>query len=171
MVLTELCMALSPLPALKGELIVREGQKGYEMYCIESGACRVTQHLRGSDDVIRIKTWIEETIQAKGTPLVLFDPNQRDHLERLLRRMKVMARKKLSTWRRLSAEIEELEVELGSRRDPSWVVPHEVETTLENTRKKLMQMGTQNLTYVDMHDDNDIDQVRHCSSHIPVRVQ
>ena len=48
-VLTEICMALVPLPALKGEILLSEGGTGTEMYCISTGSFRVTQHMRGGE--------------------------------------------------------------------------------------------------------------------------
>ena len=104
MVLTELCMALEPLPALKGDLIAREGQKGYEMYCIDKGVVRVTVHKRVNDDVTRVKTWIEETLQAKGSSTTLFDSNLRVHLEQLVSRMRLLAKKKKIIRRESEAE-------------------------------------------------------------------
>lgn len=128
MVLTELCLALEPLPALKGDLIVREGQKGYEMYCVEKGVCRVTVHNRDPDDVSRVKTWIEETFQANGSPVTLFDSNLRAHVEQMMRRMRLLARKKALVWK--------------------------AATELE--REQMVK----NLTYRDIHDDTEIEEVR-----------
>jgi hypothetical protein len=160
MVLTELCMALTALPALKGELIVREGQKGYEMHCLASGSCRVTQHLRGSDDVARTKTWIEETFQAKGTPVNLFDANLRVHLEQLLRKMKVMARKKLKNWRNLSEQLESAEQQLTSLQSMSGVsVDHERVAnadTVEEVSLMLTKLVSRELTWADLQDDDEL---------------
>jgi CRP-like cAMP-binding protein len=86
-ILTEICLALVALPAMKGEIILREGQKGTEMYCIHSGQCRVSQHMGGGDDEDRVRIWIEEVFSAHGKKLRLYEPNQRKLLNKLLKRM------------------------------------------------------------------------------------
>lgn len=161
MVLTELCTSLTALPALKGELIVREGQIGYEMHCISSGACRVTQHLRGSDDVARVKAWIEETFQQKGVPVQLFDANQRAHLEHLLRKMRSMARRKMQAYRALTLRQEELQAEvMAIDAEPTdEVAANDLdlkEDQLADVTVQLEKLYCQNLTYDDLMDNGEV---------------
>ena len=102
-ILTEICLALAALPAMKGEIILREGQQGTEMYCISSGQCRVSQQMTGGDDDERVRIWIEEIFGAHGKKKRLYEPNQRKLLDKLLKRMrsrkwaKQMAKKTLKT--------------------------------------------------------------------------
>eukprot|EP01047_Picozoa_sp_COSAG01_P020370 COSAG01_NODE_1158_length_11469_cov_101.645646_5_plen_639_part_00 len=93
-VLTELCLSLKVTPALKGQVIAREGTKGHNMYVIESGNCRVTQHLHIGDDVERARGWIEEVFAAHNKKLKLYSPNERQILEQLLKAIKKIARRK-----------------------------------------------------------------------------
>jgi hypothetical protein len=67
-ILTELCMALVPLPALKGEVLLHEAAIGSEMYCVADGSCRVTQRMRGGEDEERVRIWIEEVFAGKYPP-------------------------------------------------------------------------------------------------------
>jgi hypothetical protein len=92
-ILTEICMALMPLPALKGEVLLHEGATGTEMYCISDGSCRVTQHMRGGSDEERVRIWVEEVFAAHYSLIKLYEPNQKMLLEKLLKRMKVIARR------------------------------------------------------------------------------
>ena len=93
-ILTELCMALMPEPALKRQMIAVEGSRGVGLHCISSGACRVTQTMRGRDDEVRVKMWIEDVFEGNGRPLNLYSTNQRLHLERLLSRLLFMTRQR-----------------------------------------------------------------------------
>ena len=40
-IVTELCLSLRAFPALKGQIVVREGMPGVEMYTISNGKLRV----------------------------------------------------------------------------------------------------------------------------------
>lgn len=170
-VLTELCLALTPLPALKGELISREGQRGYEMYCIETGICRVSQTVRLGDDVTRVKTWIEETFQATGNTVILFDSNLRTHLEELLRCMRHLARKKLNNWRTLEDAVNILKQEIDDAKHEaasklqSTVDKRQEEDELQTKEDELYEKQQQldgmvkDLTYKDLDDDRGVEQV------------
>eukprot|EP01047_Picozoa_sp_COSAG01_P009835 COSAG01_NODE_410_length_17384_cov_20.323691_2_plen_550_part_00 len=59
-ILTELCLALVPLPALKGVIIAREGHIGTHMFCVSSGQLKVTEKMKDGDDVRRVRVWIED---------------------------------------------------------------------------------------------------------------
>lgn len=102
-ILTEICLALVPLPVMKGEVVLREGDKGAEMYCIHTGQCRVTQHMSIGEDEERVRTWIEETFGAHGKILRLYEPNQRKLLQKLLKRIQSRAWAKQLKSRSLSA--------------------------------------------------------------------
>jgi hypothetical protein len=170
MVLTELCMALTHLPALKGELIVREGQRGHEMYSIEKGVCRVSQKFRVNDDVSRVKTWIEETFQATGIPVALFDSNLRTHLEELLRRMRYLAKKKKSSWTALDQVATNLRKDIdGLKAAAGYSNPRSTESGLQERQElelktkeielaanqaKLERLTCKQLTYKDVDDDD-----------------
>jgi hypothetical protein len=91
-ILTEICMALVPLPALKGEVLMHEGATGNEMYCVADGSCRVTQHMRGGDDEERVRIWIEEVFAAHYSIIKLYEPNQKVLLEKLMKRMAILVR-------------------------------------------------------------------------------
>lgn len=59
-ILTELCLALVPLPALKGVVIAREGHAGTHMFCISAGQIKVTEKMKDGDDVRRVRVWLED---------------------------------------------------------------------------------------------------------------
>ena len=126
-ILTELCMALMPEPALKRQTIAVEGSRGVGLHCISSGACRVTQTMRGRDDEVRVKMWIEDVFEGNGRPLNLYSTNQRLHLERLLSRLRFMTRQRATNaelpirYRDVyeDHDIEELVLESGIT-NPAW---------------------------------------------------
>jgi hypothetical protein len=93
-VLTELCLQLKATPALKGQTITREGSTGYDMYVVESGICRVTQHLHIGDDTERARGWITEVFASHLQKLNLYSPNEKQILEQLLKAIKKLTRRK-----------------------------------------------------------------------------
>lgn len=81
-------MALTQMPALKRQVVSEEGSRGIGLYCISTGAIRVTQTVRGRDDDARVKMWIEDVFEGNGRTLKLYDPNQRAHLQKLTSRLR-----------------------------------------------------------------------------------
>lgn len=55
------------------------------MYCIQSGQCRVSQHVSIGEDEEHVHIWIEEVFGAHGKTLRLYEPNQRKLLHKLLK--------------------------------------------------------------------------------------
>ena len=68
-ILTELCLGLIEQPVLRGDVIAREGQIATEMFCIESGACRITSRQRIGEDEERARVWIQEVFAANTAQL------------------------------------------------------------------------------------------------------
>ena len=59
-VMTEICLALNPIPFLHGDTVAREGQDGNEMYILATGLCRVTERVKtAAPDAERVLKWLE----------------------------------------------------------------------------------------------------------------
>jgi hypothetical protein len=93
-VLTELCLLMNITSALKGQVLTREGTLGRSMYIIESGTCRVTQHLHIGDDTERARRWITEVFATNNKIITLYAPNEKQLLEKLMKAIKKVARRK-----------------------------------------------------------------------------
>jgi hypothetical protein len=90
-VLTELCLALMPIPAMKGEIVAAEGTKGNEMYCIAEGTARVTSRIHATEDEERVRIFIEEVFGANGEVINLYEPSQKRMFTKVMRRAKQLA--------------------------------------------------------------------------------
>lgn len=112
-VMTELCVALTPLPALRGATIIKEGSKATRMYCISSGNVRVTEKLTDGDDVRRIGKWIEEVFAQAGRHLVLFEPNRRQQIDLLVMRIKAMMKDKERNRKKRELELDAMNERLA----------------------------------------------------------
>lgn len=93
-ILTELCLALMPVPAMKGEIIVKQGTKGTEMYCLVDGSARVTSKIASTDDEERVRVFIEEIFGANHEVIHLYEPGQEKMFSRVMRRAKQLALEK-----------------------------------------------------------------------------
>ena len=91
-VLTELCLKLVPLPALKGSLIAREGAKGTHMFCMTSGQVKITEKIKDGDDVSRLRDWIEAVFAQANKDIVLIKPSVDNMIDKLLACMRKIAR-------------------------------------------------------------------------------
>ena len=90
-ILAELCLALMPIPAMRGEIIVQEGTKGTEMYCLADGSARVTSRITSLEDEERIRIFIEEIFGANGEVIHLYKPGQKKLFTKVMRRAKQLA--------------------------------------------------------------------------------
>ena len=107
-ILTELCLALLPFPALKGQVVVREGMSGNDIYIVSNGRCRVTQHMHMSDDVERARQWISEVFDSFGKVVKLYEPNQRTLLNRLTKEIRIISRRNADKLKLLTDQLEQL---------------------------------------------------------------
>ena len=112
-IMTELCVALRPLPALRGATIVREGTKATHMFCISAGNVRVTEKASDGDDVQRIGKWIEELFAHAGRHVVLFEPNRRQQIDMLVKRIKRITKDKERNRKKLELNMNEMNERLA----------------------------------------------------------
>ena len=63
-IMTDLCLALQAMPVLKADVVVKEGDIGNELYVVEKGLVKVTQHVppTAKDDE-RVRAWIEAVME------------------------------------------------------------------------------------------------------------
>jgi hypothetical protein len=107
-IMTALCLRLLPLPALKGQVIAKEGSKGRQMFCISSGTIRITERIKDGDDTGRIKRWIEDVFSFANRNVVLIEPSFQQMVASLLKHMKRIVREKTRERTRLELEMAEL---------------------------------------------------------------
>jgi hypothetical protein len=112
-IMTELCVALRPLPALRGATIVREGTKATHMFCISAGNVRVTEKASDGDDVQRIGKWIEELFAHAGRHVVLFEPNRRQQIDMLVKRIKRITKDKERNRKKMELNMNEMNERLA----------------------------------------------------------
>jgi hypothetical protein len=152
-ILTEVCMALVAVPALKGETIVSEGDLGLDMYTIATGQCRVTSHMHIDGDEERARMWVEEVFAQTGKSVTLYTPNRRFLVTKLLKRMRVITRRKKRAYESLLKEEIDLQAALDSVTDVSEkeriAAKHaEVQQKLDQTTPKMLVQ--------DIEDDDDV---------------
>jgi hypothetical protein len=112
-IMTELCVALKPLPALRGAVLVKEGTKATRMFCISVGNVRVTERLTDGDDVQRIGKWIEEVFAHAGRHVVLFEPNRRQQIDFLVKRIKAITKDKERSRKKMELNMAAMNERLG----------------------------------------------------------
>ena len=105
-VLTELCLALVPLPALRGSIMVKEGAKATHMFCIATGTVKVTERTTGGDDVNRVRAWVEEVFQSAGREVILIEPDRRQQIEALIHHIKRVSKEQARHRRKLAMKME-----------------------------------------------------------------
>ena len=74
-IMTELCLKLVPLSALKGSMIAREGTKGTHLFCVASGQVKITEEVKDGDDVSRLRDWIEAVFGQANKEIELIKPS------------------------------------------------------------------------------------------------
>ena len=93
-ILTELCLKLVPLPALKGSMIAREGARGTHMFCITSGQVKITEKIKDADDVSRLRDWIEAVFGQANKDIVLIKPTMESMIDQLIICMRKTAKQR-----------------------------------------------------------------------------
>ena len=96
-ILTELCTKLTPLPALKGAVIAREGTKGTALFCIHSGQIKITEKIKDGDDAGRLRLWIEDVYSHANRDVKLFKPSLVQQIDALVARIRRVAREKANS--------------------------------------------------------------------------
>eukprot|EP01043_Picozoa_sp_COSAG02_P038427 COSAG02_NODE_2962_length_7648_cov_6.176977_3_plen_600_part_00 len=152
--LTELCLALVSVPALKGQSVVRQGHIGSELYVINTGICRVTQKQFGSDNTERVRQWLTEvynTFSLHREPLKLYEPNEKGIMEDLLKAIKKAKKRKLAQFER-------------TERDRALKHHASADTMMVSTDKmqsldELHRQKSTRITYRDLLDDEMIERV------------